>query len=309
MQQKRTINESPRAKVLHDTRTESPVCVWDAKAELGESCLWHDEDRSIYWVDIARALLHRFDPETQERWQWCLPFAATCLVPAGAGRLVAASASGFYELDTNARTVGSRIASGTGPGLRTNDGACDPWGNFWYGTLDLLERNPSGRFYRLTAERSTAEMWGACAITNGPAFDLERRIVFFTDTLARRIYRAPVDEKGFAARAQLFHQFDEREGYPDGMTIDEHGGVWCALWGGRKIVRLSATGEVLSSMGMPVSNPTKCAFGGPRGTTLFITTARKNLSAQQLAEEPLAGGLFAVETDVRGSGIAAFGAR
>lgn len=259
-------------------------------------------------MDIARALLYRLDPETGDRWQWGLPFAATCLAPAGAGHLVAASASGLYELDTATRTVGRRIAPGTGPGIRTNDGACDPWGNFWYGTMDLLERNPIGRFHRLTAAGSVGEMWGKCAITNGPAFDVERGCVFFTDTLARRIYRARVDERGLVAQAQLFHQFGESDGYPDGMAIDEQGGVWCALWGGRKILRLSATGEVLAKIDVPVSNPTKCTFGGPRGATLFVTTARKNLSEQQLAEEPLAGGLFAVETDVRGSAVASFGA-
>ncbi|WP_157994506.1 SMP-30/gluconolactonase/LRE family protein [Peristeroidobacter agariperforans] len=282
----------------------TPQCIWAARAELGESPLWHD--RLVYWVDIVHAQLCVLDPATGSRVRWTLPFAATCLVPAGAGRLIAASASGFYELDSFSCTVGRRIAPGVSPGLRTNDGACDPWGALWYGTMDLLERKPRGRFHRLHSSGNTDAIWGGFAITNGPAFDLARGLMFVTDTLARRIYRGRIDRFGLAGELEVFHQFDGDDGYPDGMAVDEQGSLWCAMWAGRKLVRLSAGGDVQEQLALPVSNPTKCAFGGGNGTTLFVTTARKGLSLKQLAAEPLAGGLFAIETQVRGAGVACF---
>ncbi len=285
----------------------TPHCIWAAGAELGESPVWHAEDQVVYWVDIANARLYRLDLLTEQQSQTDLPFAATCLVAAGAGRLIAASASGMYELDTRTWSVGRRIGPGTGPGIRTNDGACDPWGNFWYGTMDLLEHKPLGRIYRLAVNGSTRDVWGRCAITNGPAFDLDRKLVFATDTLARRIYRARVDESGLADEFKAFHQFDEHDGYPDGMALDDQGCLWCAMWAGRKVVRLSPSGSVLASLSLPVSNPTSCAFGGADGATLFVTSARKKLDAEQLTAEPLAGGLFAIATDVRGARVASFG--
>ncbi|MNL86599.1 SMP-30/Gluconolaconase/LRE-like region [compost metagenome] len=51
---------------------------------------------------------------------------------------------------------------------------------------------------------------------------------------------------------------------------------------------------------MPVSQVTCPAFGGPDLKTMFITTAAKNLSAEQLAAERHAGSLFAIELDVAG---------
>jgi sugar lactone lactonase YvrE len=283
----------------------TPQCIWDARAELGESPVWHD--RVLYWVDIVNAKVFAIDPATQERNHWELPFAATCLVPAGAGRLIAASASGFYELDTQRRMVGRRIAPGTCPGIRTNDGACDPWGALWYGTMDLLERQPLGHFYRLRGDGCVDAIRGGFAITNGPAFDLDRQLVFATDTLGRRIYRGRIDERGLAGELELFHEFGDGDGYPDGMAVDEQGFLWCAMWAGHEVVRLSPRGEVQERVSLPVSCPTKCAFGGPDGTTLFVTTARKGLSARQLAQQPRAGGLFALETHVRGAAGASFG--
>src|SRR5690606_3548000 len=106
---------------------------------------------------------------------------------------------------------------------------------------------------------------------------------------------------------EVFHQFNADDGYPDGMAVDEQGSLWCAMWAGRKLVRLSAVGHVQEQLALPVSNPTKCAFGGANGTTLFVTSARKGLSYKQLAEEPLAGSLLAIETQVRGAGVACFG--
>ena len=173
--------------------------------------------------------------------------------------------------------------------------------------MDLLEHKPLGRIYRLAVNGSTRDVWGRCAITNGPAFDLDRKLVFATDTLARRIYRARVDESGLADEFKAFHQFDEHDGYPDGMALDDQGCLWCAMWAGRKVVRLSPSGSVLASLSLPVSNPTSCAFGGADGATLFVTSARKKLDAEQLTAEPLAGGLFAIATDVRGARVASFG--
>ena len=52
---------------------------------------------------------------------------------------------------------------------------------------------------------------------------------------------------------------------------------------------------------LPVSRPTMPMLGGADGTTLFVTSQRRFLSAAQLAKEPLAGDLLAVAVSCAGA--------
>jgi sugar lactone lactonase YvrE len=49
------------------------------------------------------------------------------------------------------------------------------------------------------------------------------------------------------------------------------------------------------------------AFGNADMTTIFITSAYQNLTDGDLRAQPLAGGLLAVQTDVVGHPVHAFG--
>jgi sugar lactone lactonase YvrE len=91
------------------------------------------------------------------------------------------------------------------------------------------------------------------------------------------------------------------DGYPDGMTTDRAGRLWIAHWAGACVTcHASDDGRELARIALPTSNVTNVAFGGPDLRTLFITTAATELSEAQRAREPLAGALFAVDTDAIG---------
>jgi xylono-1,5-lactonase len=51
---------------------------------------------------------------------------------------------------------------------------------------------------------------------------------------------------------------------------------------------------------MPCRRVTSCIFGGPGLDVLSITTVRYGLSDGDLAEQPLAGGIFALDAGVKG---------
>ena len=72
------------------------------------------------------------------------------------------------------------------------------------------------------------------------------------------------------------------------------------LFGGWGVQRFSPQGELLQTIQMPVANCTKVAFGGNDFRTMYITTAWKGLSKEQLATQPLAGGLFATRVSTPG---------
>ena len=85
------------------------------------------------------------------------------------------------------------------------------------------------------------------------------------------------------------------------MTTDAAGRVWVAHWGGACIsCHDPDNANELARVALPTSHITNVAFGGPDLTTMFITSARSGLSDTQRANEPLAGALFALDTEVRG---------
>jgi sugar lactone lactonase YvrE len=89
-------------------------------------------------------------------------------------------------------------------------------------------------------------------------------------------------------------------GFPDGLTVDEQGFVWSAQPVYGRIVRYDPDGGIDRIISLPVSRGTSCTFGGPDHRTLFITSATETLTEAQIAEEPLAGSVFACIPGVRG---------
>ncbi|KPF93668.1 hypothetical protein IP81_02890 [Novosphingobium sp. AAP83] len=69
--------------------------------------------------------------------------------------------------------------------------------------------------------------------------------------------------------------------------------------------RYSPDGQLLQRIDLPCARVTKIAFGGPDLRTVYVTTARVGLSEEELAAQPLAGGLFAFDAQVAGLPIPA----
>ena len=82
---------------------------------------------------------------------------------------------------------------------------------------------------------------------------------------------------------------------PDGLTVDDRGDIWVALWGGGELRCFRPDGSLLTSVAVPRERPTSCAFGGPDRTTLFVTTAREGLDRASLDRQPDAGRVFRID--------------
>lgn len=280
-------------------------CVWDAKAILGEGPLWVAREQAIYWVDIKQCLLHRLCTVTDQRRSWHIPEQLTAIAPRKNGGFVGTLRDGFalLEIPQLGETVNiKKLAEPEKdiPENRFNDGKVDSKGRFWAGSMDDGESASSGKLYRLDSDCS----WHTCddnyIITNGPTFSPDGKTLYHTDTLDRKIFAFDLANDGSLTNKRLFIQFDEDSGFPDGMTVDEEGCLWVCHFFGWGISRISPAGEIIGRIKMPVSNITSCTFAGDQLNTLYITTARKGLSEEQLAAQPLAGGLFRFEPGVRG---------
>jgi len=173
------------------------------------------------------------------------------------------------------------------PALRANDGAIDPAGRFWIGTMADDESPGKGALYRLDGRELTTVI-EPVDLSNGLDWTGDR--MYYADTPTQRVDLLDYDEAtGAVANRRPFVTIDETDGSPDGLVLDDEGGLWLALWGGGQVRRYGPDGVVDAQLAVPADNVTACWFAGER---LYITTAA--------SPQPLGGSLFVAEPGVSG---------
>ncbi|WP_143433836.1 SMP-30/gluconolactonase/LRE family protein [Hydrogenophaga sp. A37] len=289
-------------------------CVWEGGAELGEGLLWSMREQALYWVDILGCRLHRLDLTTGALREWTFAETISALAErTGAPGLIVTLRRGFALFDpaTDSEPRYLHQPEPELPGNRFNDGKCDAQGRFWAGSMDFACEVPTGALYRYDPDGQCTRHDEGFVVTNGPtwAMDSGGLCLYFNDTLQGSTYRYDVDPAaGTLSNKQLWHRMAPGDGLPDGMTTDALGRVWIAHWGSACVsCHDPVTARELGRVLLPTSHVTTCTFGGPDLHTLFITTARTGLTPEQLAAEPLAGGLFAVSVDSPGLPANLFG--
>jgi sugar lactone lactonase YvrE len=231
-----------------------------------------------------------------------MPELVGAVVPRRRGGLVAAMQNGFKAVDPETGAV-SLIANPEAdkPGNRFNDGKCDRRGRFWAATMAIDTQPGEGSLYRLDTDGRVSRMDTGFHVSNGLGWSPDNRRFYFTDSGPKRIYVYDFDlEGGAVENRRTFVQVPDGVGVPDGLAVDAEGFVWSAHWDGWCVTRYDPDGKVDRVINLPVPRPTSCAFGGPDLTTLYITSARIRLSAGQLAEAPLSGSVFALQSGIRG---------
>ena len=155
---------------------------------------------------------------------------------------------------------------------------------------------PNGALYRIDPGGSVTRMDEGMIVSNGIAFSPDGRTLYFTDTRRYTSYAYNLDlDDGVVTNRRVFADYASTGDRPDGACVDVDGCLWAAFFAGSRIVRYRPDGRVDRTLALPVTNPTCLCFGGTDLRTLYVTTARKFLSDAQLAAEPLAGALLAIE--------------
>ena len=274
-----------------------PICVVKTPAVLGESVLWHPIEKKIYWLDLRGPAIHIYDPASKaaDVWQLELETPMGTLVRARDG-FVLTGREGTFLVDMKARKLTPWVNPNDRAELTMfNDGKVDRQGRLWLCTSDNKEVEPIGGIYSLTADGRSAIHERGFACGNGPGFSPDGRILYFSDTMLRKVYAFDLDTRtGALGNQRIFTEFTEEQGMPDGMTVDAQGGIWICHWEGWRVTRFLPSGEIDREVRLPVPLVTSCAFGGEGLDTLYITTATVGLDAATLAKAPLAGSLFAV---------------
>jgi sugar lactone lactonase YvrE len=273
-------------------------------ARLGEGPLWVAREQALYWVDLADYKICRFDPATGVNQWFETPTQVTALGMRESGGFVVSTVGGFAfwnserpgELEAIADIVGDQ------PAIRFNDGKVDPRGSFWAGTMnDDDPDRPDGSLFRLDPSGAVHCMGSGYTVSNGIGWSLDHRTMYYTDTNRQTIYAFDYDiATGAIENQRPFVVVPPPEGKPDGMTVDSEGFIWSAHWNGWKVVRYDPDGKPEREIKLPVAQVSCPAFGGADLDQLYLTTARKRFTEDDLREQPLAGGLFRVDPGAKG---------
>ena len=274
-------------------------------ARLAEGPVWDARSGRLAWIDVLSKRILLTDIPTGQTELIEVPSHVGSVAPRAAGGFVAALQDGFWVVGDGPTRRITSVAE-AGPGLRFNDGKCDPAGRFWAGTMAYDETPGAGALYRLDTDGRASLVLDRVTISNGLAWSSDGRTMYYIDSPTRRIDAfsfAPAS--GEIGDRRTVISIEAEHGVPDGVTIDAEGGLWVALWGGGAVHRY-LDGRLDAVISFPVSQPTSCAFGGADLDELYVTSAREGLSLEQREAQPLAGAVFRVRPGVRGIPAAVF---
>ena len=277
-------------------------CVLDIKASLGECPTWSIAEQALYWVDINAPSLNRFDPATGQNTVMPMPESIGCFAVRGSGGFVVALRGGIWLAQRDGTLIRKVAAAPYDPTHhRFNDGRCDPQGRLLVGTMNEKRDGPTAALYRLDADFTLTRILSDMTISNGLGFSPDRRTMYHSDTPLQLITAHDYDgATGTPSNARVFARFTDPGDRPDGAAVDSEGCYWSAQYRGGKIKRMAPDGRLLAEYPVPAMCPTMCAFGGPDLKTLYVTTARQQREADELARLPFSGGLFSMRVDVAG---------
>lgn len=283
--------------------TDTAKLLIDSQCALGEGPIWHPARQELFFFDINEQILTSATAAGEITNQWMFNEIVTAAAILDEDTLVLATEFGLkgFQISTGGIAPLEDIESDKAE-TRSNDGRVHPSGAFWIGTMAKGEaEGPVGALYHYRAGQLTT-LKSAARIPNATCFSPDGRIAYWTDTPTMKIMQCPTDpETGLPTGDwTLFADVTGHRGYPDGAVVDSQGYLWNARWGGSCVVRHAPDGSIDRIIEVPVSQVTCPAFGGPDLKTLFITTASKGLSPDQLAAEKVAGGVFAIDVDVAG---------
>jgi len=282
----------------------------DCKNLLGEGITWSVDQENLYWLDVViPSKLFQLHLPTNKLSTFIMPEMISSISIRSKKDLIIASQYGVYNYNLTSNNFTRLIE--TEPLLkfnRSNDGASDIKGRFWFGTMqnnldeegnDIPITKYSGSLYRLDIDLTLDKIESNLGIPNTFIWNPDNTKFYFTDSMEEIIYSYDFDEEsGEITNKTKFATFNR--GIPDGSTMDSEGFVWNCRWGGSCVVRFDPLGRVDRVLEVPVENVTNCVFGGKDLKTLFITTARQGLSKEYVKKNPYAGSLFAIDLSIKG---------
>jgi sugar lactone lactonase YvrE len=270
-------------------------------AHHAEGPVWSPSWGGLRWVDMTAGDVLSLDDRGDVQRRSVGSRVAAALRPRHGGGAVIGVERGF-ALEDRDGSIQILPEVWSDPGVRMNEGGCDPDGRFYCGSMAYDKTKGAASLYRLDPDLSVAVVLEHVTVSNGLEWSPDGSLAYYNDTDTHAIAVFAYDrERGLTDRRRFVEI--PGGGRPDGLTVDSEGGVWTAISGGAAVHRYSPHGELDEVIEMPARKVTACTFGGADLDVLYITTSREDL---QPGEDPKAGSLFAARPGVRGRPVREF---
>ena len=285
----------------------SCALIVDAKNAVGESPVWVPEHNALYWVDIPVGTLWRWSAADGSTTTWQLPEMVGCVAHAGGDQWVGGFVRMVAEFTLLAPGVTAanpiKLLPSITQGMRFNDGRCDRQGRLLAGTMfmDMSAAKRIGKIYQFDGRGAARELLDDFITPNGMAFSPDGRTMYISDShpSVQTIWAFDYDtDTGTPSNRRVFVDMHDFPGRPDGAAVDADGCYWICGNDAGLVHRFTPTGKLDRSLAVPVKKPAMCAFGGVNLDVLFVTSIRP--SDTDVSDQPLAGGMFALEPGVQG---------
>jgi sugar lactone lactonase YvrE len=275
--------------------------VTDPVAVHAEGPVWAPAWGGLRWVDMLAGDVLALDAATGAVARTHVGSVAAAIRPRRGGGLVAGVERGFALVDDDG-AVTTLPELWDDAGVRMNDGACDPDGRFYCGSMAYDQSPGRGALWRLDPDGATARVLGDVTISNGLAWSPDGTTAYYADTATQRVDAFDYDAaRGLTGRRTVVSVAPDI-GAPDGLTVDADGYLWVALFGGGAVHRYAPDGRLDGRVEVAARQVTACTFGGEGLDELYVTTSRENLEDP----EPAAGAVFRAAVGVRGLPAAPF---
>ena len=280
--------------------------LYQCNNSLGEGITYSSKNNNLFWLDISnKSKLYKLDLSSNKKEIFELPEIVTATSIKSDDELIFATNNGLKLFNmSNKKFVSIVNIEDQQLSTRSNDGASDAYGRYWFGTMqNNFDKDGNstpikeniGKLYKVDTNKKISIIEEGLGIPNTFVWSPDNRNFYFTDTLNGVIHNYDFElESGELSNKKYFANFNR--GHPDGSTIDTDGCVWNCRWGGSCVVRFTPDGKVDQIIEMPVQNITNCIFGGNDMKTLFITTA----SNDEENKNNLDGSLFAINLEYQG---------
>ena len=275
--------------------------------QIGEIPTWDEREQCLYWIDLLTPRMHRLNPASGQLTTWPTPelFSAFALREAGGFVVATRTHLAFFDPPSGAFESFCQPEPSSNENF-LNDGRCDRQGRLWIGSGSLTMDKPTGFLHRLDPDHSLTTLESGITLSNSLIWSPDSTVMYFCDSTRKIFYTCDFNEKiGDISNRKEFARAD-RFGIPDGSIIDAEGYLWNAEFDMTTdrttgfVVRYHPSGKLDRLIELPTCRPTAVTFGGADLDVLYVVTSRYHMSESDLAQQPAAGSVFALDVGVKG---------